>query len=49
MLKATTTARKRSVFIALSFLERPVVREGMTTDEIGGDGESGVEGVSAKG
>jgi hypothetical protein len=49
MLKTTTTARKRSLFIALSFLEIPVVREGMTTDEIGGDGESNFEGVSAKG
>jgi hypothetical protein len=49
MLKATTTARKRSVFIALSFLEVPVVREGMATDEDGGDGEPNFEGVSAKG
>jgi hypothetical protein len=33
MLKAATTANKRSVFIARSFLEMPVVREGMTADE----------------
>jgi hypothetical protein len=49
MLKATTTARKRSVFIALSSLEISVVREGMTTDDIGGVGDSNFEGVSAKG
>jgi hypothetical protein len=48
MLKATTAARKRSVFIALSFLEIPGVKEGMTTDENGGEGASKIEEVSAK-